>query len=117
MNNWRADVSTIRERITGTPPQSWRNDLIEIAKSSGHNPRNWREAVRLWASGYGIQPQSWRHDLSGIAQKLGSPIPLAWREALRFIRQFYESDVQPIHWYDAQTWNDDDIWNDFEVVA
>ena len=97
MASWREDIGDIRELITGTPSETWRVDLLVIARSSGHTPQSWREAIGAWADDYGVSPLSWRNDLIGIAQALGSPTPLSWREALGYIRLHY--DESPVELY------------------
>ena len=90
MNGWREDVKIISELLTGEYNNSWRRDFISI--SGGTSPK-WREAVRLWAASYGVQSASWRECIIGIALTLIPAIPPSnWREALRYIRLYYEGN-------------------------
>lgn len=91
MESWKSHIASIREIVTGTPSETWRSDLISIGQSFGHKPQSWREAIHLWGNSLGVVSDSWRNALSGIAEALGSPTPLSWREAVRFIYVYYQN--------------------------
>ena len=93
MAGWREDIKIIRFLLTGTQTEGWRADLRAIA---GGNPASWRGAVRSWANSHAVPAQSWRSDLIGISLSLVAVPPKDWREALRFIRLFYEGNPPEI---------------------
>ena len=100
MFSWRDYVGNIRRIVAGSPPEDWRSNFIEIARSNGHNPRDWREAIIIWASDFGVITDNWRSSLSEIARALGSPTPLAWRNALRYIADNLAPVIEPRELFD-----------------
>ena len=84
--SWRKAIATIKENITNTSTsKSWRQDLLDIAKSQGNNTNSWRKAVILWAVEWGIFTNSWRNALIQLALLMGSVKTLSWRNAIIFI--------------------------------
>jgi hypothetical protein len=109
---WRDDIAVIRTLVDGRAPEGMRGDLREI---SGDNTNNAREAVRLWADGFGVSAENWRNDIIGIAEAVGAA-PRNWREALRFIRDYYEAGATPRYWEDSGIWDDTETWRNYEVI-
>lgn len=84
--SWREAIFYIRENITQTSTSnSWRKDLIEIAKNQGNITNSWREAIILWGEKFGIYTNSWREALIQLALSMGSSKILSWRNAIIFI--------------------------------
>jgi len=82
---WKDDIQIICDILTGQRRATWKAALNAIASGA-----SWRESIKNWALSHGITPQNWRLDLIAISDSL-VPVPArTWKEALRYIRLFYE---------------------------